>query len=402
MWKYKEIGNRIQSFRIENDTGQDEKYENKTLSDVSTLVFISVESNVMCWNPSYGDVIKHEEGVEGGRGWIFSTPSTPRYIAAEILGETTTNKNSFVVVHSSSQTIQTRNALVKVVEEIVYAGGGDKNRIVAVSGGTVVEATSFCIVNFESIFSPFLKNKFEIVICPSWEDESIEYKNIENGTNSLLFHHYSVGSVNTSFYDRLVDQIKYRHTNGDVFVDLISKERCRESNLFEEGRAYEITSSHEAAFDSVVGNISNVTAIIMCGQPGGELEDATSKLVSKIKKVISPDFLKIFDQRMCIGLKAGIKRYETLLYEELKIPGKKIIFASPNVRKSERELLKSLVNRVLPEANVLTALITKPSWWKNSREGSSSSKLSNLSLRSYSLLFDPPDCENESNVVRLI
>jgi len=384
MWKTIELGNRIQSFSsLYSRTDKEEIYSDKTSV---TLIIINVDSNVMCWNPSYGEIIE-EDGF--GRGWIFSTPSTPRFVAADLIQK----ENVYLVIYSSCQTQQTKNAIVKIINEIVCSGAS-KNKIAGISGGSIIEASSFCIVNFEKIFYCALYSEIKLIICPSWEEESVEYKKVENGTNFLLFHKSNYHNI--SFYDRLIDQIKYRHRDGELFIDKIKKENCEEINFFES--ANEIISSNEAAFDSLVGHSSNFDSIVFCGHPGGELESAVKKLVFKLEKREIP--VSVFDQRMCVGLKAGIKKYKDQLFNDVVVNRKKVIFASSNIRRSERDFLTKMIHSFNPNFNVLIALVTKPSWWNNSRKNLN--PLSHQSLKSYSLFFDPPDYNKENNVVRLI
>ena len=444
-WGLCESGNRIQTYTPPTPYSPPHlQSQSPTLSEgFVIIVIIHVDSNVMCWNPLYGETIGEDfytssnignsssDANKGKKsGWIFSAPSTPHFIAAELLKiKSLENIIPFVVIHSSSQSLQTKNAIVSIVDEISDISETIPNeiekypkrkRIVGMVGGCVLEASAFTIVNFENIFSVTLTTTtattLELIISPSWKEESFEYKKVENGSNSQLFdypphHHHQFllqreeKEIKTNeFYDRLVDQIIYRHKEGERVLNKISILKCKQIDFFE--TAQEITSSQEAAYDTIVSNLPRLNAIIMCGQPGGELEMATSKLINKILKKggCPPPVLSVFDQKMCKSLKAGNEKYKKQLEEDLK-DGKKIIFYAPNVRKSERIFLHNLVKDIRGEgespATILTALITKPSWWYNSRQNTS--PLSKLTLNSYRILFEPPDdSEIEKNVVRLI
>lgn len=399
-WKYCERGNRIQSFCFGKFEGTPTK-----------IIIINLDSNVLCWNSCYEDSLRCDESDDS---LIFSTPSTPRFIAAELLS----SENTFLILlHSAHQTQQTKDAIVKVIEKVVCSGG-DSSRIAGISGGNLVEATSFVLVNLGDIFSSSSFSSFSssflvtettrVVVCPPWKEESCEYKKVENGTNAVFFiSRYEAASssiqseeeeVQQHFYNLLVDHLEYRHANGKHIKKILSREHINHVDLFE--NAKEITSSQEAAFDTIVGNVQSIGAIVMCGQPGGELEKATEKLIRKLSTpTTTPANFEIYDQKTCVGLKAGILKYKTRLENDIK-NGKKIIFCSPNVRRSERIFLTHLVHSVEPSLTVLTALVTKPSWWFNARKNSH--PFTSVSLKSYSYLFDFPNSENEKNIVRII
>jgi hypothetical protein len=366
------------------------------LQSNQTSIIISVLScdYEIAWDPYCRDA------PIASKSWVFATPSTPHFIASEMM----VNREEeirVVVLHSKSQSAS--KSVEEIRNTILEYDDANENSIAAVLGGGISDVVVAVASNLQSLFPSIIFSKVSLKnlyfrVCPGIYEISKAYEYVErqavisSSSNQQPSPSHLVSETPQTRLCRVKSCMQMFWAADDEKIASVKGI----SEMHFEAMAQEVGSAIEMASRNIAETEARV--IIMTGMVGYHLDEAV-KRIRKACELNGREYFEI-NERATSRLRAGVLSEKNKFLKACSNRGGPlIVIAAPNLRRNDRTFFIHLCR--LNGISCIIAWMTRPNWWHNCYI--SEDPLPWISLRQATLQFQSPDRDLDGvPVVRVV